>query len=111
MYRYEAKDVINPDENIKIYKYSPENVQDEHTHDFIEIVYIASGRGQHVVNNISYDVERGDLLFFNFGQSHSFQHGGEMVIVNCLLKPEFLSNVVIILRISAGFLRNAMAKR
>ena len=84
-----------PDEEINVYSYMPHEDESEHTHDFLEIVYILSGRGQHSVNGRSYKVQRGNLLFINFGQTHAFSPAGEMEIVNCLVNPQFIDHELI----------------
>lgn len=95
MHEYKAKDLLKPEENINIQKCFMTGEEPTHIHDFIEIVYILSGKGQHIVNDISYPVDRGDMLFINFGQTHSILASGEMTYVNCLLKPEFLSRELV----------------
>lgn len=58
-----------------------------HTHDFVELVYILGGEGTHTINNVEYRVSRGDMLFINYKQVHSFNTPSEMTIVNILLTP------------------------
>lgn len=95
MYQYKLSDNIRSDENINIFRYSTTKSDYEHTHQFIEIVYITSGTGEHVINGIQYPVERGDMLFINYGQTHSFSSEAEMTIVNCLIKPEFIGKELV----------------
>lgn len=95
MYEYKAKDLLKPEENINIFKCLIEGAEQTHTHDFIEIVYIMSGKGQHFINGVCYTVERGDMLFINFKQTHSFHSFGSMSYTNCLLKPEFISRELV----------------
>jgi len=95
MYKYSAENVINQDENISIAQHTTRTDQYEHLHGFIEIVYIMAGSGKHAINKVDYDVERGDLLFINFNQSHAFQSPEGMRIVNIMVKPEFISGDLI----------------
>lgn len=96
MYIYKADETMKYKENISLVVNCAESeVQQIHTHEFIEIVYIASGKGRHCINDITYDVERGDTIFINFGQTHSFTSEGKMQYVNCILLPEFMSNQLI----------------
>lgn len=95
MNHYEAKDIIRKDENINMYRYVPNAIESGHTHAFIEVVYILSGKGRHSINGIWYPVERGNLLFINFGQIHSFTSLDNMEIVNCLIQPEFIDKELI----------------
>jgi len=63
----------------------------EHTHDFLEIVYILSGRGVHFIGGSEYPVGAGDALFINYGSTHSFQVLDKMSYADVLIKPEFIS--------------------
>lgn len=93
MYIYKTKETMAEQENISlVVNCANSEVQQTHTHEFIEFVYILSGKGQHKINNVGYEVERGDTVFINIGQTHSFQSVGEMKYVNCILLPEFMSN-------------------
>ena len=64
-----------------------------HTHDFIEIVYILSGRMTQIIDGQSYSVTRGDLLFMNYGCTHSFlaSEVPDASYVNILFSPETIS--------------------
>lgn len=95
MHCYGLNGYICKDENINIYKYIAKENEAKHTHAFIEIVYILSGKGKHSVNDMWYPVERGNLLFINFGQTHSFCSVDNMEIVNCLIQPEFIDKELI----------------
>ena len=64
-----------------------------HMHEFLELVYIYSGTGEHSIDGQVFRVSRGDLLFINLGQTHAILSGG-MQYINCLLKPEFISSAL-----------------
>lgn len=72
---------------------SPDNHchEDEHTHNFIEMVYTISGECMHYINGRAFKVSRGDLLFINYGETHSFDALTDMEAYNFFLKPEFIS--------------------
>lgn len=91
MYKLYPDGWIKNDENITVITYTASKKEPEHTHEFIEIQYIWSGSGYQVINGETTYVERGDLLFLNFGTSHSIETLPELTITNCLLKPEFVS--------------------
>ena len=59
-----------------------------HTHDFIEIVYIAAGNAMETVNGETFRVGRGDLLFLNYGSSHAFEAVGKFSYYNICFAPE-----------------------
>lgn len=95
MYEIKAQDYINPGDKICVYKYKATGTESEHTHDFIELVYVYSGSGNHTVNGEYADISRGDLFFINIGQSHSFHSNEGMELVNILLQPRFISEELI----------------
>ena len=66
-----------------------------HKHDFIEIVYVSSGKGLHTVGDQQYRVSKGDLFVIDYGIPHRLtsdfsEPGNELTVYNCLFKPEFL---------------------
>lgn len=71
-----------------------EYTQKLHKHDFIEIFYVISGKGRHVVGDTSYDISRGDLFVINYDVPHSFEpldeNENQLVVYNCIFMPEFL---------------------
>ena len=67
----------------------------KHTHEFLEFVYILKGSGVHYIDGIKHTVEKGDLLFINYGQTHSINPSEDMRFVNILLEPSFLCNSLI----------------
>lgn len=62
-----------------------------HSHDFVEIVYICSGNGNQTVKNNTYSISKGDVLFMNYGSTHSFCSHEGFEYVNILIKPEYIS--------------------
>ncbi len=95
MYSYKASEYLKPEENINIHKNAVNEDCGEHIHDFIEMVYTLTGTASHFIDGVCYPVEKGDLLFINFKQTHSFTVTGPMVYVNCLIQPEFLSDELV----------------
>ncbi len=91
MKQYRAQDWLGETENINVQKNCVQNSESPHTHDFIELVYIYAGAGQHCIGGKNYGVSKGNLLFINYNQTHSFRVDGEMTYINFLLKPEFMS--------------------
>ena len=49
-----------------------ENIGIMHKHNFIEIVYINSGSARHYMDDINYEVRKGDLIIVNYGVPHAF---------------------------------------
>lgn len=68
----------------------------EHTHEFVELVYTTKGNFTHYINGKPYSVSRGDLLFINYGEVHSFTtDSDEAEFYNFSVKPEFMSENII----------------
>ena len=61
-----------------------------HTHDFLELVYIFSGSGVHVVDGIEQEVHKGSVVVINQDQVHSFKSQDGHVIMNFMIDPIFL---------------------
>ncbi len=64
----------NPKDQVHIHKSSeyPEYVGVLHSHEYIEIVYVISGRASHTVNDIMIEAKRGDLFIINRAVPHAF---------------------------------------
>lgn len=96
MYQLKADHLLDPAENITIQRMVGHGEEElPHTHEFIELVYISGGSGIQHVNDGSYRVKRGSMLFLNYGQSHYSRPDGDMTYYNFLLKPEFMSETLI----------------
>ncbi len=92
---FDARGWINSDENITINKHVHYEIEKEHIHDFIEISYVFSGEGYQCVNGVTRHVQRGDCLFLNFSDVHSFYPIGSIGIINCLVNPAFISSELV----------------
>ena len=64
--------------------------EEPHCHEFIEIVYVLSGAATERVDESSYEVERGDVIFINYGSHHAYEPWcrdrmeGREAILSCL---------------------------
>ena len=87
------EDVLLKNEDVFIQKnHIPKGTkEDKHTHEFIELVYILSGSGEHIINDKKYQVEKGNILFINYGQVHSYTTSSDMDFFNFVMKPEFIN--------------------
>lgn len=95
MYIYREADFIDPKENISIRNCGAVCDEPLHTHEFVELVYICGGRATHYIGSQVYEVEPGDLLFIDVGQTHSFCNIDNLIYLNILLKPAFISEELI----------------
>lgn len=60
---------------------------EEHSHEFIELVYVLNGGGTHRINKSVYEAQRGSLLFVNVGDVHHYSTTDTMGFVNLYLHP------------------------
>lgn len=67
-----------------------------HKHDFIEISYVISGSGIHIVGGQEYETSKGDLFIINYDVPHGFfSRKGDTkppIVYNCNFMPEFLDS-------------------
>ena len=67
----------------------------EHTHDYVEMVYMCSGRTSHVVNGSKIDLQKGEMLMLGQNTLQSVEPAGEGdVAVNFIVRPEFFSGTL-----------------
>ncbi len=66
-----------------------------HKHNFIELVYVISGKAIHQVDNHSYEVKKGHVVMIDYGVPHSFSYDpdkdGEFVTFDLLFTPDFFN--------------------
>lgn len=67
----------------------------EHTHDYVEVVYMCEGETTHVVNGTKLHLKRGELLFMSQNASHEVFRAGEAdIAVNFIVLPEYFSTIL-----------------
>ena len=66
----------------------------EHTHDYIEIVYVASGTAIECVDGIKYNVRRGDFIFMTPNSIHSFIPDAEFEHIEIFFSPNLIGESV-----------------
>lgn len=70
-----------------------------HKHEFIEIVYIISGRATHIVDGKSYQVKKGDISVINRKEEHCFfadeEYEEKFIAYDLMFTPDFLNNDIL----------------
>ena len=92
---YKAEKHIGNGRTIAVKKNRQSKPEDFHCHEFIEIVYVISGRAVQKVDDAYYEVERGDVVFINYGSRHAFEPHDDFEYVNIYFMPEVLSSSII----------------
>lgn len=80
---------------IRRHTHTERNIPPVHGHDFVELVYVTDGEGQHVFEGEHYDVFAGDVFIINPGEVHTYaiQPGNRLEIINCLFMPTLIDEV------------------
>lgn len=75
-----------------------------HTHeDFSELVIVLNGEAEHIVNNESFEIKKGDVFVLSDDTAHGYRNVKDFRICNIMFKPEFfLSRNLDVFR-SSGF--------
>lgn len=67
----------------------------EHTHDYVEIVYMCRGETAHTVNGTHIVLHTGELLMLGKGTKQSIEPAGkDDIAVNFIVQPDFLGGVL-----------------
>lgn len=67
----------------------------EHKHDYVEVIYMCSGKSTHLVNGREVQLEQGELLFLSQSATHGVRKTREEdVAVNFIVLPDFFSTTL-----------------
>lgn len=65
----------------------------EHSHDYIEVVYMCLGSTTHIINGREVRLSEGELLFLSRNARHSIKTATENdIAINFIILPEFFTN-------------------
>lgn len=67
----------------------------KHTHDFVEIVYMCSGKTVHIINGKEIELKTGELLFLCQGATQEiFPAELDDIAINFIILPEFFDSAI-----------------
>ena len=67
----------------------------EHTHDYVEVVYMCAGQTTHIVNGKRMELRQGELLFLSQSATHEVSRAEETdVAVNFIVLPDFFASTL-----------------
>lgn len=92
---YKTEEWIEHGKSMHIFSSHMQGNMPVHTHDFIEIVYVLSGSAVQYVDGQAFEARHGDMIFLNYGSTHSFDACGEFGYINICFSPETMGNTVI----------------
>ena len=98
MRKYTTEEFMKSNKNLHIFRCGGTSLTSDggvHTHEFIEIVYVLSGEMVHEIDGCRYNTARGDMLFMNYGCTHTFSSESAYTYVNILFSPELMADAVI----------------
>ena len=79
----------------------------EHTHDFIEAVYMCAGQTTHIINGNRLILKEGELLFLGQNARQEIMPAGEGdVAINFIIKPLFFNKTLEMLGAEETPIRN-----
>ena len=91
---YKTAELIEQGKSLYIFSKQNDHSQATHVHDFIEIVYVLGGTATQILDGEASEVKRGDMIFLNYGSTHSFKAQGEFHYVNICFSPEMVGSVI-----------------
>ncbi len=65
----------------------------EHKHDFFELVYVCEGKAEHIFENKTVIIQKGDFFLINLHSSHQYRAIGSdsaFAVINCLFLPRLI---------------------
>lgn len=77
---------------IQINRHNTADLPDLHVHEFVEMVFVVEGSGEHLFQDIRYGIHEGDIFIINPGEAHgySLKAGEELVVINCLFEMSLI---------------------
>ena len=95
MKTFKAKNHIGKGLSLGIFASDVAEDEPLHSHEFVEIIYIAKGDAMQFINGREYEAKRGDLFFINYGSTHRFTTVGGFKYYNLSFDPEILTARII----------------
>lgn len=90
-----GKKLLEPDKQITLRPHTRFVHFPEHTHDYVEIVYMCTGSTRHIVNDTPITLEQGELLLLGQNTRQEILPAGpEDLAVNFIVRPEFFSETL-----------------
>ncbi len=92
---YKKESYIEEGNTTHAFTHRRDTSESVHTHDFIEIVYVRSGKAIEIVDGRSYSVRHGDMFFMNYGSTHETVVEEEYSYVTICFSPETVGQSII----------------
>ena len=90
-----GRKLLSPGKNIMIRPHTRFVHFPEHTHDYVEMVYMCQGQTRHMVNGTEVVLRQGELLMLGQNARQEIAPAGEEdIAVNFIVRPEFLGDIL-----------------
>jgi AraC-like DNA-binding protein len=89
---FEAEDFIGKDKYIGMQRLDGCFECPIHKHGFIELVYIIDGAATQTVDDVDYEVRRGDMAFINYGSTHSYRSKDGFSFFEVFFSPKLVED-------------------
>jgi transcriptional regulator, araC family len=72
------------------------NISLAHSHNFLELAYLVSGKASHILSGKEQIIKKGDYFIVDFKAVHSYKNisNEPLIVVNCLFLPKFLDSTL-----------------
>ena len=90
---YKSKLLMGAD-RIGMVRSKPKIICPEHTHDYIEIVYVTRGQGTEYVDGVKYELVRGDVIFMTPNSIHSVEPGDDYEKIEIFFSPSLVGSTL-----------------
>ncbi|MDN4522981.1 AraC family transcriptional regulator [Fictibacillus fluitans] len=79
---------------VKRFIHTDFNIPPAHSHEFVELIFVVKGKGEHVFEGVSYPIKQNDIFIINPGEVHTYtvQSGESLEIINCLFLPNLINH-------------------
>ncbi len=74
------------------YRFTANEIVEQHSHDFFELVYVAKGQGEHSYKGQHHSISEGDVFMIEPGEKHAYRSGSKqpLIVYNVLFQPALL---------------------
>ena len=86
---FHAVDYLKNENDINVHESTVQQTCSEHMHDFVEMGFVLSGKGVHIINQQAFPICEGDMFLLNAQVPHEFisENGQPLNVRNCLFRP------------------------
>ncbi|MHA6484880.1 helix-turn-helix domain-containing protein [Paenibacillus sp. strain BS8-2] len=110
MLRLEAAQFLDSDDfpfHAVAYRIQPSELIEPHYHDFVEMAYIAEGKGYHSYNGTEHAIGEGDVFIIEPDQIHSYRcpSDSSLLVYNLLFQPSLLKAELELLGVVEPFIQ------